>query len=151
MVQGAAEALPADGDEVFSAHESACLDLSRRIQLHAGARLRAQRPAAGICAHHLVAMHRTFSLHAVQDGPAGQRRDLRHKAPLLLPSGGILWENRPHPDLPPIWIPGPSKEADDLSAAQVGMEIHQHSRLHHDTLPHASSSQWTSNRLWAYE
>ena len=73
MVQGASEALPADGDEVFSAHESARLDLSRRIQLHAGARLRAQRPAARICARHLLAMHRTLSLHAAQE--AQQARD----------------------------------------------------------------------------
>ena len=74
MVQGAAEALPADRGEVFSAHESACLDLSRRIQLHAGARLRAQRPAARIRAHHLWAMHRTFTVHAVQD--VWQARDV---------------------------------------------------------------------------
>ena len=147
MVQGAAEALPADRDEVFSAHESACLDLSRRIQLHAGARLRAQRPAARERAHHLLAMHKTFSLHAVQDKPAGQRRaaELPHTAPSLLPSGGLSWEDRPHPNLPPIRIPGPSKEADDLSAAQVCMKIHQHSRLHHGILWHASNSKSTPN------
>ena len=81
MVQRAAEAVPADRGEVFCAHESACLNLSRRIQLYAGTRLRAQRPAARICAHHLVVMHRTpLSLHAAQSNQ--QARDAlqtRHK------------------------------------------------------------------------